>query len=67
MDQRKGCPAVQRENTGEKRDQQSNRSNFEDMTMRDLNYALRQLCQHHRDGSYATQTDRERILDLIAN
>ena len=35
--------------------------------MRDLNYALKQLCRHNRDGSYATQADREHILDLIAD
>ena len=35
--------------------------------MRDLNYELKQLCQRNRDGSYATQNARERILTLIAN
>ena len=35
--------------------------------MRDLNYDLKQLCRHSRDGSYATQADREHILDLIAD
>ncbi len=35
--------------------------------MRDLNYELKQLCQRNRDGSYATQVARERILTLIAN
>src|SRR5471032_2890985 len=35
--------------------------------MRDFNYELKQLCRRNRDGSYATQADRERILDLIAN
>lgn len=35
--------------------------------MRDLNYALKQLCHRNRDGSYATQRDRERALDQIAN
>ena len=34
--------------------------------MRDLNYELKQLCHRNRDGSYATQRDRERVLDLIA-
>jgi hypothetical protein len=34
--------------------------------MRDLNYALKQLCQRNRDGSYATQAAREHILNLIA-
>jgi len=35
--------------------------------MRDLNYSLKQLCRRNRDGSFATQADRERILDLIAD
>ena len=35
--------------------------------MRDLNYDFKQLCRHNRDGSYATQADREHILDLIAD
>jgi site-specific recombinase XerC len=35
--------------------------------MRNLNYELKQLCYRNRDGSYATQADRARILDLIAN
>jgi hypothetical protein len=35
--------------------------------MRDLNYALKQLCRRNRDGSYATQAGREYILDLIAD
>ena len=35
--------------------------------MRDLNYDLKQLCQHNRDGSFATQADRQHILDLIAD
>jgi hypothetical protein len=35
--------------------------------MRDLNYDFKQLCRRNRDGSYATQADRENILDLIAN
>ena len=35
--------------------------------MRDLNYALKQLCDRNRDGSHATQNDRARALDLIAN
>jgi hypothetical protein len=34
--------------------------------VRDLNYALKQLCQRNRDGSFATQANRERLLDLIA-
>jgi site-specific recombinase XerC len=35
--------------------------------MRDLNYELKQLCHRNRDGSYATQHDRERVLDQIAD
>ena len=35
--------------------------------MRDFNYELKRLCRRNCDGSYATQADRERILDLIAN
>src|SRR6266446_3758500 len=35
--------------------------------MRDLKYDLKQLCRHNRDGCYATQADREHILDLIAD
>ena len=35
--------------------------------MKDFNYELKQLCHRNCDGSYATQADRERILDLIAN
>jgi len=35
--------------------------------MRDLNFELKQLCRRNRDGSYATQRDRERVLDQIAN
>ena len=35
--------------------------------MKPLNYDLKQLCRHNRDGSYATQRNRERILTLIAN
>ncbi len=35
--------------------------------MRDLNYDFKQLCRHNRDGSYATQADREHILDLCAD
>ena len=33
--------------------------------MRDLNYELKQLCRRNRDGSYATQRDRQHILMLI--
>lgn len=35
--------------------------------MRDLNYQLKQLCHRNRDGSFATQTERERALTLAAN
>jgi site-specific recombinase XerD len=35
--------------------------------VRDLNYQLKQLCRRNRDGSHATQRDRERILSLIAD
>ena len=34
--------------------------------MRDLNFELKQLCRRNRDGSYATQRDRERVLALVA-
>lgn len=34
--------------------------------MKDLNHQLKKLCQHNRDGSYATQRDRERALALIS-
>jgi hypothetical protein len=32
-----------------------------------LNYELKQMCQRNCDGSYATQRDRARALDLVAN
>lgn len=35
--------------------------------MRDLNYDFKQICRHNRDGSYATQVDRQNILDLVAD
>ena len=35
--------------------------------MKELNYDLKQLCRHCREGSYATQRNRERILTLAAN
>src|SRR6266496_6572153 len=38
-----------------------------EVPMRDLNYDLKQLCRHNRDGSYATQADREHVLALIAD
>ncbi len=36
-------------------------------TMRNLNYQLKQLCRRNRDGGYATQRNRERLLSMIAN
>lgn len=35
--------------------------------MRNLNFELKQMCQRNRDGSFATQAERERALTLIAN
>ena len=35
--------------------------------MRDLNYQLKHLCRQCREGSFATQALRERMLTLIAN
>lgn len=35
--------------------------------MRNLNYELKQMCRRNRDGSYSTQRDRERVLDLVAD
>jgi len=35
--------------------------------MRNLNYELKQMCRRNRDGSFATQRDRERMLDLVAD
>ena len=35
--------------------------------MRNLNFELKLMCRRNRDGSYATQHDRERVLDLVAN
>ncbi len=35
--------------------------------MRNLNHELKHMCRRNRDGSYATQRDRERVLDLVAN
>jgi hypothetical protein len=35
--------------------------------MRTLNYELKQLCYRNRDGSFATQADRLRILQLTAD
>src|SRR5436190_18001034 len=41
--------------------------NEQERGMRNLNYELKQLCYRNRDGSFATQADRWRMLDLIAN
>ena len=35
--------------------------------MKDLNYERKKLCPRHRDGSYATQHARERLLTLVPN
>lgn len=35
--------------------------------MRDLNFELKRMCQRNRDGSFATQAERERALTLFAN
>ena len=35
--------------------------------MRDLNYQLKKLCRHCREGAYGTQNKRERMLALMAN
>lgn len=35
--------------------------------MRDLNHDFKKLVRRNRDGSFATQHDREVILTLIAN
>ena len=35
--------------------------------MRDLNHDFKLLCQRNRDGSMATQHDREEILSLVAD
>ena len=35
--------------------------------MRDLNHQLKLLCKRNRDGSFATQRDRERVLTLVAD
>lgn len=40
---------------------------YDQRTMRTLNYQLKQLCSNHRDGSYATQAMRSRMLSLMAN
>lgn len=35
-------------------------------TMKPLNYDLKQLCKNHREGSFATQSNRQEILQQIA-
>ena len=35
--------------------------------MQDLNYQLKNICKHNKDGSFATQSARQRNLDLMAN
>ncbi len=35
--------------------------------MRNLNYQLKQLCKNNRDGSFATQSNRAWLLNLMAN
>lgn len=35
--------------------------------MQDLNFQLKNICKHNKDGSFATQAARQRNLDLIAN
>ncbi len=35
--------------------------------MRDLNFQLKKLCQHNRDGSYQTQANRYHMLQQMAN
>lgn len=35
--------------------------------MKQLNFELKQLCKRNRDGSESTQSNRERILTLVAN
>ncbi|MBN4054020.1 integrase domain-containing protein, partial [Haliea sp. AH-315-K21] len=35
--------------------------------MRRLNYELKELCKHNRDGSFAVQANRKSILQKVAN
>jgi len=48
-------------------DRHSYRDSEKRNTMRDLNHQLKQLCRRNRDGSHATQRDRERMLSLIVD
>ncbi|MDY0012926.1 MAG: phage integrase N-terminal domain-containing protein [Rhodocyclaceae bacterium] len=58
------------EQLGWREPQESNDSaddfDFSGDAMRDLNYQLKQLCHRNRDGSFATQSERERTLALVA-
>ena len=45
----------------------ANHRHHAEATICDLNDDLDQLCRRYRDGDFATQTDRERMLDLCAN
>ena len=47
--------------------QQPEGCNTESRRMRNLNFELKMMCRRNRDGIYATQRDRERVLDLVAN
>ena len=35
--------------------------------MRDLNYQLKNLCEHNKDGSHNTQGNRHQLLQTMAN
>lgn len=35
--------------------------------MKNLNYGLKQICERNSDGSFGTQSDRERILSQVGN
>ena len=45
----------------------ANHRRHQGVTTRALNHDFKQLCARYRDGDFATQTDRERMLDLCAN
>jgi hypothetical protein len=40
---------------------------FLELHMRQLNFELKQICMHNKDGSFSTRANREWILTLIAN
>lgn len=42
-------------------------TNQNSYTVKRLNYQLKQLCRHNRDGSFVTRNSRESVLTLIAN